>query len=75
MTAYRIVEVACDGADGLCNAIADAIGQTFPEARLAARAEGWVCVNGQDFCPDHRVSTHSVVTKTVRVVAHRTIGT
>lgn len=51
MTAYRIVEIACDGDEGWCNHIAGAIGQTFPEARLEARAEGWQCVNGKDLLP------------------------
>lgn len=51
MTAVKTIEIACDYPD--CDEVPDSSMPTVPEARAAAKKEGWIYRGGKDFCPRH----------------------
>lgn len=58
MTAYKQIEVGCDGSDGDCEAEPGGRAATVAEARAIARAHGWVYKGRKDYCPEHADGQH-----------------
>jgi hypothetical protein len=53
MAYAKTVDVMCDG-EGCGAAVTIPCEHRVEEVRKQARSEGWLCRDGQDYCPDCR---------------------